>query len=98
MPYHDPERNWDPNNQHDFDLFAQIAFFAEEQHSKTTGAHQHAADRRGDAEANQNRDENEATIQSSRKKRWVPGRVRMITSTGSPSAAKARHYFRHPRT
>ena len=75
MPHHNAECNRNSDDQDDFDFLAQGAFFAEEQHTEATRAHQHAADRRGHAKANQNSDENETRIQSSYKKRWAPGRI-----------------------
>ena len=53
------EGNRDADDQDEFDLLAQRALFAEQQHAEATGAHQHAADRRGNAEADQDGDENE---------------------------------------
>src|ERR1039457_6266333 len=45
------ERDRDADDEDNFDLLAEVAFFAEEQNAEATGAHQHTADRRGDAEA-----------------------------------------------
>ena len=62
--HQDAQRDRDADDQDEFDLLAQGALFAEEQDAETAGAHQHAADRRGNAEANQDGDENELGIQN----------------------------------
>ncbi len=59
LAHQTPRADRNPDNQNDFDLLAQSALFAKQQHAEAPGAHQHAADRRGHAEADQNGDENE---------------------------------------
>ncbi len=54
------QRDRRADDEDDLDLLAERALLAEEQHAEAPRAHQHAADGRGDAEANQQGDENES--------------------------------------
>ncbi len=64
VPDQHAQSDGNANDEDDFDLFAERAFFAKQQYAKAAGAHQHAADRRSHAEANQYGYENETRIQS----------------------------------
>ena len=60
-PHQYTQSKRDADDEHDLELLAQRAFFAEQQHAETPRAHQHAADGRGHAEPDQQSDENEAS-------------------------------------
>ena len=58
------QRDGRPDDEDDLQLLAEGALFAKEQHAESPRAHQHTADRRGHAEADQQSDENETRVQS----------------------------------
>ena len=59
-----PKRDGRADDEDDLDFLAEGALFAEQQHAKAPRPHQHAADGRGHAEADQQGYENERLVQS----------------------------------